>query len=82
MLDRELARNQIKETCGNGWLFLVDIIYDDIPPNLTINEVFQKWAGLEVRFDGFDKKLLMASRKTSSHFTKYPNKKKKLYPGG
>jgi len=34
------------------------LFYDNVPPNLTIIEVFQKWAGLEIRFDGNDKKLL------------------------
>ena len=54
MLDKELAKKQIKEHCGDGWLFLVDIIYDNAPNQIKINEIFQKWAGLEIRFEGTD----------------------------
>ena len=49
MLDKELA----KKPCGDGWLFLVDIIYD-VSRQIKINEIFQKWAGLEIRFEGTD----------------------------
>ena len=30
-MDRESAKKHITETCGLGWLNLVDIIYDNKP---------------------------------------------------
>ncbi len=53
-MDSATAKNHIQETCGLGWLNLVDIVFDNQPENVQITEVFQKWAGLEVRFRGED----------------------------
>lgn len=57
MLSREKAKQGIKESCGDGWLILVDVVYDNLPSNIKINEVFQKWAGLEIRFEGEDEEF-------------------------
>ncbi len=54
-MNKETARKGIKETCGDGWLTLVDIVYDNIPADIEITEVFQKWGGLEIRYDGENK---------------------------
>ncbi|APR86825.1 hypothetical protein A7982_12174 [Minicystis rosea] len=32
----------------------MDILYDNQPPHVAIYEVFQKWAGLEIRYHGED----------------------------
>lgn len=54
IINREQAKKWIKETCGDGWLNLVDIIYDNKPEHIIINEVFQKWGALTIRFTGED----------------------------
>lgn len=51
-MDRAAAKKQITETCGVGWLTLVDIVYDNVPEGIEIKEVFQKWGGLKVQYDG------------------------------
>ncbi len=51
-MDKESAVKQIKETCGLGWLTLVDIAYDNLPEKVKITEVFQKYAGLKIRYEG------------------------------
>ncbi len=53
-MDRESAKKHINETCGSGWLNLVDIIFDNKPEHIKITWVFQKWAGLKVDYDGED----------------------------
>jgi hypothetical protein len=40
-MDRESAKKHIKETCGSGWLNLIEIVYDNKPENIEITEVFQ-----------------------------------------
>lgn len=51
-MDRTSAKNHIQETCGEGWLNLVDIAFDNQPEGIQITEVFQKWAGLKIEFEG------------------------------
>lgn len=43
---RESAKKWISETCGEGWLPLVDEAYDNLPKDIDITDVYQKWAGL------------------------------------
>ncbi len=52
LMDKDTAKKHINETCGSGWLNLVDIVYDNKPENIEITEVFQKWAGLKIRYKG------------------------------
>ena len=54
ILSREDSKKWILETCGMGWLNLVDIIYDNKPEHIAITEVFQKWGALTVRYNGED----------------------------
>jgi hypothetical protein len=51
-MDKESARNHINATCGAGWLNLVDIAYDNKPEDIEIIEVFQKYAGLKITYEG------------------------------
>ena len=51
-MDRALAKKHIQETCGAGWLDLIDIVFDNKPENVEITEVFQKWAGLKISYEG------------------------------
>ena len=51
-LEKENAKAWILETCGEGWLNLLDIAYDYLPEDLIITEVFQKWGGLKISFEG------------------------------
>jgi len=52
MLKLEDAKGYIRKHSGEGWLVLVDIIYDNLPSEIVIKEVFQKYGALEVRYDG------------------------------
>lgn len=51
-VDRDSAKRHISETCGTGWLDLVELVYDNKPPGVEITEVCQKWAGLKVSYTG------------------------------
>lgn len=53
-MDRDSAKKHIQETCGLGWMNLIDIVYDNKPEDIEIREVFQKWAGLKVDYKGED----------------------------
>lgn len=55
MIDKETAKKNIQEHCGEGWLLLIDIVYDNIPEGIIITEVFQKYAALEIRYEGENK---------------------------
>ena len=48
-MDRLEARRWIEETCGEGWLHLVDSVYDHIGEKYEVTSVYQKWGAL--RFD-------------------------------
>lgn len=52
MINRENAIDHLNKNKHQGWITLVEIIYDNLPQDIIITEVFQKWAGLEIRFDG------------------------------
>lgn len=51
-MTREEAKRHIKSTCREGWLSLVDEVYNLLPKGITINEVYQKWGGLQFDFEG------------------------------
>jgi hypothetical protein len=53
-MNKKAAKDGIAENCGNGWLTLVDIIFDNKPDHIEITEVFQKYSGLHVRYQGED----------------------------
>ncbi|NHZ35846.1 hypothetical protein [Massilia rubra] len=53
-MDRAEAKQWIEQTCGAGWLPLVDEVFDKVPPGIVIDEVFQKWARLVVRCTPYD----------------------------
>ena len=54
MMKKEEALAHIKENCGDGWLTLVEIIFDNKPDHINIDVVFQKWGGLKVDYEGED----------------------------
>ena len=68
MLNRKEAKKFIEDTSGKGWLVLVDIVYDNCPEEIIITEVFQKYSGLTVRFEGRNEKFeyLLSSLNTVS----------------
>ncbi len=39
-----------------GWLRLIDLLYDAIPENIEITEIFEKYANFEVRYKGEENK--------------------------
>lgn len=51
-MNRQEAKDHISETCGIGWFNLLDIIYDNAPSSVHITEVFQKYGGLKIRYNG------------------------------
>ncbi|NHZ93279.1 hypothetical protein F2P45_30345 [Massilia sp. CCM 8733] len=53
-MDRAEAKQWIEKTCGRGWLYLVDEIFDKVPPGIVIEEVFQKWGHLHVTYSPYD----------------------------
>lgn len=48
-LSRRQALEVIQGSCGEGWLPLVNEVFDNLPPQLSITDAFQKWGAL--RFD-------------------------------
>ena len=57
MIDRETAIAHLINHNHRGWITLVEIIFDNQPPNIIITEVFQKWAGLEIRYEGVNEEF-------------------------
>ena len=45
-MNRTEAVNWIKEKCGEGWIPLVGMIYENIPENVQVTSVYQKWGAL------------------------------------
>lgn len=45
---REKSKKWIKETCGEGWLSMVDEVYDKLPSHLTVSQAYQKWGLLRL----------------------------------
>ena len=45
-MTRQEAKDWISKTCGEGWLSLVDNVFDRVPNDIEITQVYQKWAGL------------------------------------
>lgn len=54
IVNREDAKKWIKKTCGEGWLNLVDIVYDNKPSHIDIYGAFQKWGALTIQYTGED----------------------------
>lgn len=48
-MNRIEAKNWIKQTCGEGWLHLVDQVFDNLPCGASITQAYQKYTAL--RFD-------------------------------
>jgi hypothetical protein len=48
-MTRDQAKQWIRETCGAGWLPLVDEVFDHLPAGVEISQTYQKYAAL--RFD-------------------------------
>lgn len=53
-LTRAAAKARILETCGEGWLNYVDMLFDACPEEVKITEIFQKWGALKCRYEGED----------------------------
>ncbi|MEW8187133.1 MAG: hypothetical protein AB2794_19275 [Candidatus Thiodiazotropha endolucinida] len=45
-MNRTEAISWIREKCGEGWLPLVVKIYDNIPEDVEVTSVYQKWGAL------------------------------------
>ncbi len=53
-MNKEEARGKIIEGKHQGWLTLIDIIFDNITKEVEVLDVFQKYGALEVRYEGND----------------------------
>lgn len=53
-MDRATAHARTLANGHPGWLHLVDVLYDNVPESIVITEVFQKWGGLKIDFQGED----------------------------
>ncbi len=47
-MNRLEAKKWILKKCGEGWLGLIDEVYDNLPRGIEITQVYQKYAGLRV----------------------------------
>ena len=69
-MNRDEAKNWILESCGAGWLTLVDQIYDELPERVEVLSVYQKWAELHCdtsrEDEVFDKALSGIQNKSRS----------------
>jgi hypothetical protein len=54
MYTRENAKADITDSCGEGWLPLVDEVYDKVPQHISILLAYQKYAGLKFDTEGSD----------------------------
>lgn len=54
MCTREKSKEWIKETCGDGWLELVDEVYNKLPNYLNVIQAYQKWGVLRFNIDKED----------------------------
>jgi len=57
MITREEAKNHIKKTCGEGWLNLVDQVFDKLPPGCVITQTYQKWGALMFDVDPYNEEF-------------------------
>jgi hypothetical protein len=48
------AREAIRDNCGEGWLPLVDEVFENLPPNILITYAFQKWGALKFDLESYD----------------------------
>lgn len=52
--DREEVKNWFEKIGITGWHVLIDIAYDNKPSHIDLKEVYAKYAGLEVYYEGED----------------------------
>ena len=45
-MNLEEAKEWISKSCGQGWLPLVEEIYDRVPKSTNISSIYQKWGAL------------------------------------
>jgi len=45
-MNRVEAKSWIKKSCGEGWLHLVDDVFDHLPSGCSVTQVYQKYAAL------------------------------------
>ncbi|WP_343632954.1 hypothetical protein [Fluviicola sp.] len=67
-MNREDIKKHFESNGYTGWHTLIDIVYDRKPDHIEIKEVFEKYAWLEVRYNGEDEdyKYLLQAIKTIS----------------
>lgn len=45
-MNRDEAKSWIKKTCGEGWLHLVDQVFDNLTSEASVTQAYQKYAAL------------------------------------
>jgi len=49
-MNKTEAIEHIRKTCGDGWLPLVEEVYEHLPPGMSVTQAFQKWGGLHFEY--------------------------------
>jgi hypothetical protein len=57
LMEREQVKKWFEDNGDLGWLTLIDILYDNKPDHVQITDVWSKYAGLSVRYDGKDEEF-------------------------
>lgn len=47
-MNRKQAKKCIQLSCGEGWLFLVDEVFDALPLGCRVDDIYQKYGSLHV----------------------------------
>jgi len=45
-MNKQEARDWISKTCGEGWLSLVDEVFNVLPDDTEVKAIYQKWGAL------------------------------------
>jgi hypothetical protein len=59
MMNKTRAMSWINEVCGAGWLPLVEEVFDQLPADVQVEQVYQKYGSL--RFDLIPRRCEFAS---------------------
>ena len=56
-MNRTEAKNWIKQTCGEGWLHLVDQVFDNLPSDISVTQTYQKYAALKFDIEPYNEEF-------------------------
>lgn len=56
-MNKSEAKEWLAKTCGEGWLPLLEEVYERLPSNITIIQTFQKWGALKFECTPWDEEF-------------------------